>query len=92
VTIGLWPRQNVKQKQQYQRLEEYETNVCQGTRSPGSGREKQQKSVPKNFGDRFPHNRRNDVSHSANNNGGGHEDDGTEDTITKECHLDRAGF
>jgi hypothetical protein len=79
-----------KKKQQYQRPEEYETNVCQGMRSPGSGGEKQQKSVPKKLGDGFPHNRRNDVSHCANNNGGGHKDYGTEDTITKECHLDRA--
>jgi hypothetical protein len=39
--FGLRPRQNIKQKQKHQRPEEYEANVCQGARTPGSGREQQ---------------------------------------------------
>jgi hypothetical protein len=35
-----------------------------------------------NLGQRLPRYRRNDVSHSANNNGGSDEDNGPEDTIT----------
>jgi hypothetical protein len=38
-------RQKVKQKQQCQRPEECEANVCQDTRSPGCAGEKQQESV-----------------------------------------------
>src|SRR6516165_8515658 len=80
--FGLRPRQKVKQKQQCQRPEECEANVCQDTRSPGGAGEKQQESVPKKLGQRLPRYRGNDVSHSANNNGGSHEDDGPENTIT----------
>jgi hypothetical protein len=35
----LRPRQNIEQKQNHQRPEEYEPKVCQGTRTPDSGRE-----------------------------------------------------
>ena len=80
--LRLRPRQKVKQNQQCQRSKKCEANVCQDTRSPGRAREKQQESVPKKLGQRFPRYRRNDVSHSANNNGGAHEDNGPEDTIT----------
>ena len=80
--FGLRPRQKVKQKQQCQRPEECEANVCQDTRSPGGAGEKQQESVPKRLGQRLPRFRGNDVSHSANNNGGSHDDNGPEDTIT----------
>jgi hypothetical protein len=37
--------------------------------------------VSKKLDDKFPRYRWNDVSHSANDNGGGHEDNGTEGTI-----------
>jgi hypothetical protein len=80
--LRLRPRQKVKQKQQRQRSKKCEANVCQDTRSPGGAREKQQESVPKKLGQRFPRYRRNDVSHCGNNNGGTHEDNGPEDTIT----------
>jgi hypothetical protein len=80
--LRLRPRQKVKQKQQCQRPEECEANVCQDTRSPGGASEKQQESVPKKLG-------RNDFSHSTNNNGGSHEDNGPEDAIpySLECSF-----
>jgi hypothetical protein len=80
--LRLRPRQKVKQKQQYQRPKECEANVCQGTRGPDGAREKQPESVLKKLGQSLPRNRWNDVSHSANNNGCAHENNGAEDTIT----------
>ena len=44
--------------------------------------ERQQGNVLKNVGDWFPRRCRNDVSCSPNNDGGGHEDNGTEVTMT----------
>jgi hypothetical protein len=80
--LRLRPRQKVKQKQQYQRPKECEANVCQGTRGPDGASKKQPESVLKKLGQRFPRNRWNDVSHSANNNGRAHENNSPEDTIT----------
>jgi hypothetical protein len=82
VIVGLRPRQKIKQKQQPKHPEEYEANVCQGARSPGCGRGKQQGSILKKVGDWFPCCCWNDVSYSARNDGGGHEDNRSEVTMT----------
>ena len=45
--FGLRPRQKVKQKQQCQRPEEWEANVCQDTRSPGGEAKSNRKACRK---------------------------------------------